>query len=209
MKVNLHGVYLITRPCRNLKTLCDAVEQALQGGVSLVQYRDKTDDAMRRRREASALADLCHGAGVGLIINDDVKLAQWCRAHGVHLGRDDVSIKDARAQLGREACIGVSCYNDLDRAIEAEQSGADYAGFGSFYPSPTKPDAVRAHPDLLVAAKRKLQLPVCAIGGITPYNAQALLDAGADMIAVVSSLFDARDIKAASAKLTHLFNASP
>ena len=129
------------------------VEQALAGGVAIVQYRDKTNDHARRRAEASALLDACRRHDVPLIINDDVDLAAEIRAEGVHLGEDDAAIADARAKLGTGAIIGVSCYDSIDRARDCAALGADYLAFGSFFASPTKPNARRATPALLAAAR--------------------------------------------------------
>jgi thiamine-phosphate pyrophosphorylase len=142
---------------------------------------------------------------VPLIINDDVELAVHCGAAGVHLGRDDADLATARARLGTGAIIGVSCYADLERAREAAAAGADYLAFGRFFPSQTKPEAVPADPALLAAARRELDLPLCAIGGITPANAAPLLEAGADLLAVIQGLFGQPDVRAAAARFQALF----
>lgn len=202
-KVPARGVYAITDGPR--PTLIDDVEQALAGGVAIVQYRDKTNDHARRRDEAAALRVICHRREVPLIINDDVDLAAGIRADGVHLGEDDADIADARAKLGNDAIIGVSCYDSIDRARDCAANGADYLAFGSFFASPTKPNARRATPALLTAA-RTIQLPVVAIGGITPDNAPSLLNAGADFIAVVSGIFSADDIRQAAQRYAALFS---
>jgi thiamine-phosphate pyrophosphorylase len=201
-KIPARGVYAITDGPR--QTLIDDVEQALAGGISMLQYRDKTNDHARRRAEASALLDACHRRRVPMLINDDVDLAMEVRADGVHLGEDDAAIGDARAKLGSSAIIGVSCYDSIDRARDCAALGADYLAFGSFFASPTKPNARRATPALLASA-RALQLPLVAIGGITPDNALALLNAGADFIAVVSGIFSADDIKRAAQRYVALF----
>lgn len=159
------------------------------GGARLVQYRDKTATNAARRRQATALLGLCNRHQVPLVINDDVALARAAGARGVHLGRDDMSIRDARALLGEDAIIGASCYNDFARAERACKEGADYITFGSFFGSPTKPHAVTADLDLIRRARRHLRIPVCAIGGITIDNAPSLLEVGADLLAVVSGLF--------------------
>lgn len=204
----LSGLYAITdAELIGDARLLPAVAAALQGGARLVQYRDKSQDAARRRQEAEALRSLCHTHGALLIINDDVQLAADCGADGVHLGKDDSAIQTARQLLGPSAIIGVSCYNDLTRAHAAQSAGADYLAFGSFYPSAIKPQAPRATLELLRQARQELRLPLCAIGGITADNAAPLLAAGADLLAVISDVFAADDIKAAASRYRMLFSA--
>lgn len=171
----------------------------------MLQYRDKTREADRRFREAHALAGLCREFGVPLIVNDDVELARSCSAAGVHLGEDDAAIAAARAALGPDAIIGVSCYDSLKRGREAASGGADYLAFGAFFPSPTKPSARHATPALLRDA-RTLGLPLVAIGGITPDNGASLIAAGADLLAVISGVFGAADIHAAARQYAELFD---
>ncbi|HEY0721775.1 MAG TPA: thiamine phosphate synthase [Gammaproteobacteria bacterium] len=185
--------------------LIEAVALAIQGGAMMIQYRNKAGDESQRQWEAQDLVNLCRPLGVPLIINDDVKLAQLVRAHGVHLGKEDPHIAEARAALGPNAIIGVSCYNELERAIAAEQAGADYVAFGSFFPSTTKPKAVRAEPALLREAKQRLKIPVVAIGGITAENGAPLIAAGADLLAVITDVFGQCDIRAAAERIAHLF----
>ena len=185
--------------------LVSMVSEAIDGGARLVQYRDKSRDAARRREEAAGLAALCRLHGVPLIVNDDVELASEVGADGVHLGRDDPAVATARRRLGEAALIGVSCYDRFERAVAAAAAGADYVAFGRFFPSATKPDAVRAETGLLRRARRELGLPVVAIGGITPENGGALIAAGADMLAVVRAVFAAADVRAAAAALARLF----
>jgi len=197
------GLYAITNGPRG--DLEQAVEAALKGGASVVQYRDKTLDAGRRHVEAANLADLCMRHGVPLFINDDVGLALACGATGVHLGVGDASVATARSRLGSKAIIGVSCYDSLDRARRAVDEGADYIAFGAFHPSPTKPQA-RVADQRLLGAARSLGIPLVAIGGITPDNAPSLIAAGADCTAVISSLFDADDIEAVARRFSLLFS---
>ncbi|GAB4357815.1 MAG: thiamine phosphate synthase [Gammaproteobacteria bacterium] len=202
----LHGLYAITdatpRPWTELVRLCDAI---LRGGASVLQYRDKSAETALRRKTAGALLEICNAHDALLIINDDVQLAAAVGAHGVHLGRDDTSLQEAREQLGEEAVIGISCYNQLERAEAAAAGGADYLAFGSFFPSPTKPRAVRATPDLLGEAKRRFSLPLVAIGGITPENGATLVQAGADMLAVISGVFQQPDPRQAATRYCRLF----
>ncbi len=185
--------------------LIPAVASAIDGGAVMVQYRDKSGDAAKCLWEAQDLRHLCRALRTPLIINDDVALAREVGADGVHLGRDDADIAAARAVLGPEAIIGVSCYNSLELAVAAEQAGADYVAFGSFFSSGIKPDAVRATPELLRQAKAQLRLPVVAIGGITADNGAQLVAAGADLLAVISDVFGQADIRAAARRITELF----
>jgi thiamine-phosphate pyrophosphorylase len=148
---------------------------------------------------------VCRQHGVLFIINDDVTLAKETRADGVHLGREDVPLAEARKLLGTRAIIGVSCYNELARAQAAQKQGADYVAFGRFFPSRTKPQAVQANLDLLREAKRKLHIPVVAIGGITPENGASLIAAGADALAVIEGVFGQADVRAAAERYARLF----
>ncbi len=203
----LRGLYAVTDGTLTPgPKLALAVEAAIRGGARQVQYRDKSAGTARRRQEAAGLAALCRGHGVTFIVNDDVELALECGADGVHLGREDAALASARVQLGPRALIGVSCYDSLDRAMEAAQAGADYVAFGSFYASDSKPGAVRAPLELLTRARRVLSIPVCAIGGITPQNGAALVGAGADMLAVIRGLFAAADVAAAARSYAALFS---
>ncbi len=199
------GIYAITPETADTAHLLAQVEAALKGGVAAVQYRDKSADVARRHEQASELVALCRRFGAPLIVNDDLRLADLADADGVHLGRDDGSVREARIILGKGKFIGASCYQSLDLALSAQTAGANYVAFGSFFPSPTKPAAARAGLDLLRAAAPAIQLPIVAIGGITLANAPALLDAGADSLAVLSALFDAADIRAAAQALNQLF----
>ena len=202
----LHGLYAITDAgLQHPDQLIDAVTRAIDGGASLIQYRDKSSDTRLRTRQASALTALCNTHDVLLIINDDIELATACGAHGVHLGRDDPDPRQARQRLGPAAIIGVSCYNRLELAHHAAQQGADYIAFGSIFPSRTKPEATAAGIDLIRQAKQQLTLPIAAIGGITAANAAPVIEAGADMLAVVRGVFAADDIQQAAAAYTQLF----
>jgi thiamine-phosphate pyrophosphorylase len=185
--------------------LLDAVAQALAGGARVLQYRDKTADAARRHAEAVALKRLCDAHDAPLIINDDVAFAAAVGAAGVHLGRDDGDIAAARAVLGDGSIIGVSCYDSFELARAAAAAGADYVAFGAFFPSPTKPGAVRAPLDLL-RQSATLGLPRVAIGGITPDNAPSLVEAGADFLAVISAIFSAPDVHAAAQRFARLYS---
>lgn len=196
------GLYAISDgPRADLLAACEAV---LRGGAVLLQYRDKSTDQARRHAEARSLAGLCAGFSVPLIVNDDIELAARVGAAGVHLGECDATVASARARLGAGAIIGVSCYNAIERARWGVGEGADYLAFGTFYPSPTKPNALRATSGLLRTA-RPLGLPLVAIGGITTQNAPALLTAGADFLAVISGVFGAANPGAAAREYAALF----
>lgn len=208
MHTRLSGLYVITRPLPGGgSALADAVRRAIAGGATLVQYRDKSRNGERRRAEASAVLEACRVAGVPLIINDDCDLAARVGADGVHLGATDASPGEARDTLGSDTIIGVSCYNELERAIEAEAAGASYVAFGSFFPSSTKPNAVRAHPELLREARHRLSIPICAIGGITAENGAELVKAGADMLAVLSGVFECVDPEEVAGRYAALFSS--
>jgi thiamine-phosphate pyrophosphorylase len=197
--MKLRGLYAVTPDIADTGELLQRAEQALLGGIRLMQYRNKTADAALRRELALGLLGLCRQHGVPLVINDDLALALDIGADGAHLGREDGDLAAARAALGPGKLLGVSCYDEMERAREAARVGADYLAFGSFFASPTKPAAVRAPLTLLTEAKSEFGLPVCAIGGITLQNAPQLIAAGADLLAVISDLFEAADIAARAA----------
>lgn len=199
------GLYVITNGPR--PDLLAAADAALRGGAVVLQYRDKTQDATRREAEARMLAELCAAVGALFVVNDDIALARACGARAVHLGAGDTDIASARRMLGADALIGVSCYDDLDRARRLAGAGADYLAFGAFFPSPTKPGARRATPGLLQESAA-IGLPRVAIGGITADNAAPLIAAGADFVAVISAVFDQTDVRSAAQRFAPLFPAS-
>lgn len=204
------GLYAITRDSkRDGPGLATQVAAAITGGARIIQYRDKLGDHRQRRAAALALLELCRHANTALIINDDVELAAEVGADGVHIGREDASLTAARARLGPQAIIGVSCYNQMHLALHAQSAGADYVAFGSFFASPTKPAAVRASPELLQQARPQIRLPIVAVGGITPENGSALIAAGADMLAVISGIFGKPDIATAARAYSRLFRENP
>lgn len=190
------GLYAITTESilHDDQLLLDAVHAALHGGVVAVQYRNKHDDWHKRHHQASILLPLCHRFKAPLIINDDIQLAHEVHADGVHLGRDDEGIADARALLGEQAIVGISCYGDMVRAIAAQAAGASYVAFGCCFASHTKPSAPLITLDLFDQAHQQLTCPVVAIGGITPQNGGVLLQTGAHVLAVAHGLFGASDI---------------
>lgn len=189
MKCPTRGLYAITQTHdKSAETVLDEVAAALRGGAAIVQYRDK--QPINARQLAGALVQLCHRHHVPLIINDDVELVLQVGADGVHLGKKDGHIAQARKRLGTDAIIGVSCYNSINLALAAQQQGADYAAFGRFFPSSSKPLAAPATIETLGKAKQSLRIPIVAIGGILPENGAQLLAAGADLLAVIGGLFD-------------------
>ncbi len=200
------GLYAITDPALTAPSrLAEQVGAALAGGAAMLQYRDKRSDPADQRQLAAALLRLCRAARVPLIINDDIELAADIGADGVHLGRDDGALSSARARLGATAIIGVSCYNELPRAVQAEAAGASYVAFGRFFPSRTKPEAVPASPDLLREAKGAVRIPVAAIGGVNAENGGALIAAGADLLAVIHGVFGQADPQGAAMEIARLF----
>ncbi|MDD4906984.1 MAG: thiamine phosphate synthase [Methylobacter tundripaludum] len=189
MKFPASGLYAITQTeNKSGDTVINEVAAAIKGGAVIVQYRDKNPaDATFLARE---LVKICHQQGVPLLINDDIELAALVGADGVHLGREDGAVTQARKQLGSDAIIGVSCYNFVEQAIAAQAQGATYAAFGRFFPSSSKPLAAPAQIETLRQAKRALTIPIVAIGGILPDNGAQLLAAGADLLAVIGGVFD-------------------
>ena len=185
--------------------LVSAAGAALRGGAQVLQYRDKHNEPAQRLATARALQELCQQYDVPLIINDDFLLAAAVGAAGVHLGRDDADISTARAALGANAVIGLSCYNQLQRALAAQAAGAEYVAFGSFFASRTKPQAVPATLELLHKARAALQIPIVAIGGITTKNGAALIEAGADALAVIDAVFNQADIRSSAERFARLF----
>ena len=204
MKFPRRGLYAITQTeHKSPEQVAAAVEAALRGGAVVVQYRDKQPkDALGL---ATRLLQLCHAHQVPLIINDSVELALQVGADGVHLGRDDGDVAEARRRLGPDAIIGVSCYNDVNKARAAVTAGVDYVAFGRFFPSGSKPLAAPAELHTLQLAKECLPVPIVAIGGILPENGDALLKAGADLLAVIGGLFD-HEPEAATRKFQALIN---
>jgi len=209
MHKNLRGLYAITDseliPENRFE---QQITEALAGGASIIQYRDKSLNHPKRLRQATLLRHLCNQYQALLIINDDIELCLSVRADGVHLGRDDNSIHFARTQLGNQAIIGASCYHQSSLAEQAVRAGADYIAFGAVFPSVTKPHAPQASLSLIEQTRKRFAIPVCAIGGINPDNASRAISAGVDMIAVINSLFAQPDIKKTARYLSGLFHVA-
>lgn len=200
----IKGLYAITPDEPDTLELLRKARLALLGGARVLQYRNKAAAEELHLEQARALRELTHEFSVPLIINDDALLAQQVAADGVHLGGEDGSVAAARAQLGSDKLIGVSCYNRLALAHNAVGQGADYVAFGRFFASAVKPDAVAVTPDLLRQARREIAVPLVAIGGITVQNGTQLLEAGADALAVISALFSVEDIQGAARQFANL-----
>jgi thiamine-phosphate pyrophosphorylase len=201
---SIKGLYAITPDSADTEDLLRRVRKTLAGGASVLQYRNKTASAATQLIQATALRDLAHEFSATFIVNDDPFLAADVNADGVHIGTGDKKLSEAREVLGMHKLIGVSCYNHLSLAIQAVNAGADYVAFGAFYASGTKPNAVRADVELLREG-RALPVPQVAIGGITVENGRALVEAGANALAVISALFDAEDIATRAREFSQLF----
>jgi thiamine-phosphate pyrophosphorylase len=205
-RATVRGLYAITPDGTDPATLKAMVIAALEGGTRLIQYRQKNMAAPIRVAQARELNALCVSRNASLIINDNVELAHQIDAAGVHLGRDDMGVVEARQMLGPHKIIGVSCYNQMELAEAAIAAGADYIAFGAFFTSQVKPDAVRAELALIIKAREKFRIPVVAIGGISLQNAPQLINAGAAAVAVISDLFNAPDITAQAIAFQQLFS---
>jgi thiamine-phosphate pyrophosphorylase len=203
----IRGLYAVTPDLADTARLAALVAAALEGGARVVQYRNKVATPGLKLEQARALKTACERHGALLIVNDDVDVAVAVDADGVHLGRDDDFGSDVRKRLGPGKLIGVSCYRSIERARAAVAEGADHVAFGGFYPSQVKPSATRAPIALLAEAKSALDVPVVAIGGITVENGGALIEAGADALAVITALFNAPDVAAAARQFSALFGS--
>lgn len=208
--MKLAGIYPITddafmdRPGHE-----DAIDAVAGAGIAMLQFRARHGNRDKARRQASHLLAVCRKHGVPLIVNDDVELCKSIGAEGVHLGTADSDISDARRILGPKAVIGATCHASLELALSARKQGADYVAFGRFFPSMSKPGASPAQPKILSAARESLDLPIAAIGGINTENAGLLLDAGADLLAVIQAIFGAADPGAAASELVRIHAALP
>lgn len=208
LRTHLHGLYAITPDWPDTRRLLAVTEAILDAGCRLLQYRNKAASDCHRQEQAVALRGLTRRFDALLIINDDLELAQCCEADGAHLGEDDGELAQARLRLGPDRILGASCYQDPGLAQRAIQAGADYVAFGSFFASPSKPQARHARLDLLATAGKAAKRPVCAIGGITPDNAHPLVKAGADMVAVISALYHAPDPAQATRRFISYFETT-
>jgi thiamine-phosphate pyrophosphorylase len=199
------GLYAITPDLADTDDLLYRVRAALAGGARVLQYRNKSASTQLRLTQARTLQALCAARGVPLIINDHLDIALAVDAAGLHLGGEDGDIAAARARLGPDKLLGVSCYDRLELVEAALAAGADHVAFGSFFASGVKPDAVRPPLDLIGRARQRFTVPLVGIGGITPANAPQLITAGISAIAVISAVFSAPDIEAAAREFQSLF----
>ena len=188
------GIYVISDCKKNtVENLLKKTEKILETGISLFQFRDKYSDYDLKKMIALKLQALCKKYNTPFIVNDDVMLAETIQADGVHLGKNDMPIKMARKILGKKI-IGISCYNSLENAVNAELKGADYVALGSFFDSPTKPDAKKIPIELLSTIKSRVNIPIVAIGGITPENGKYLMEKKVDFLAIISGIYESTDI---------------
>jgi thiamine-phosphate pyrophosphorylase len=201
----MKGLYVVTPDWEDTERLVAATQQALRGGAAVVQYRNKTASPALRREQAARLVAACREFGRPLIVNDHVELCLELDADGVHVGETDASIARARSAVGPGRIVGVSCYGRLDLARSAAAGGATYVAFGGFYPSRVKKYEVTTPPSIVREAKSTVGRPVCVIGGMTVDNARPLIEEGADMVAVISSVYFAEDPQAAAAQFAALF----
>ena len=204
---SLYGLYAITDPKLMGEDIFDKAEQAILGGINILQYRNKEATIEQQEKEAHELAKLCKKHNVIFIINDNVELAKKVNADGVHLGQKDTHIQQAREQLGCNKIIGVTCNNQVEFALTAQQQGADYVAFGRFFKSLTKPTAPQAEVALLSEARKSITIPIVAIGGITHEFAPLLLKYDVDMLAVIDGIFGKSDILQAARRFTDIFSA--
>ncbi len=203
----ISGLYAITPDEQDTAVLLAKVEAALQGGIGILQYRNKLANHKLQTQQARAILPLCRQYQVPFIINDSIKLCLTLDADGVHLGADDGNLSEARARLGAGKLMGASCYNRFDLAMSAEQAGADYVAFGACFASSTKPHAPVANLDLFKQAREQLTIPSVAIGGITLENAPSVIAAGAYSIALINAIFNADDVKSTTQQFTKLFQS--
>ena len=201
----IKGLYAITPDSADLNTLIQKTKSAIEGGAFMVQYRSKIQDRDVKMQQCAAILRLCREYEIPCIVNDDVDMCRILEADGVHLGEKDDNIAEVRHILGEDAIIGSSCYDQLDRAKSAQKEGASYVAFGAMFPTSTKPNAPRATLALLKEAKREIQIPIVAIGGITVNNAHDVIKTGIDAIAVITSLYEAKSIKETAETLSKMF----
>ena len=202
----INGLYAITPDMADLNTLIHKTQLAIEGGAFMVQYRSKIHDRAVKIQQCAAILRLCREYGVPCIVNDDAEMCRILEADGVHLGENDDNIAEVRRILGEDAIIGSSCYDQLERAKQAQKEGATYVAFGAVFPTPTKPNAPRATLELLREAKSEIEIPIVAIGGITVNNAHDVIEAGVDAIAVITSLYESNSIKETAETFLKMFH---
>lgn len=201
----IHGLYAILPELTNTDELINKTQQVLVGGAKVIQYRNKSTNRQLQKHQAGLLLQLCKHHGIPLIINDYLDLTLEIDADGLHIGRDDFAIADARKFLGNDKILGASCYDDLNLAIHAESQGVDYVAFGSFFPSKTKSNTVPVSVDFIRNARQQINIPIVGIGGIQCHHVSTLIDSGCDAIAVCNDLFAIDQTKAKAAEFTQIF----
>jgi len=202
----IKGLYAITPDSADVNTLIQKTQWAIEGGAFMVQYRSKILNRDVKMQQCAAILRICREYDIPCIVNDDVEMCRVLEADGVHLGENDDNIAEVRRILGEDSIIGSSCYDQLNRAKQAQKEGASYVAFGAVFPTPTKPNAPRATLELLREAKSEIQIPIVAIGGITMNNAHDVIETGIDAIAVITSLYESNSIKETAETFNTMFH---
>ncbi len=202
----IKGLYAISPDTADLHTLIQKTQWAIEGGAFMVQYRSKIHNREVKMQQCAAILRLCREYKIPCIVNDDVDMCRILEADGVHLGEKDDNIAEVRRILGEDVIIGSSCYDQLNRAKQAQKEGASYVAFGAMFETSTKPNASRATLELLREAKSQIQIPIVAIGGITMNNAHDVIETGIDAIAVINSLYESNSIKETAETLSSMFH---
>jgi thiamine-phosphate pyrophosphorylase len=206
VKELLKGLYIVTPDWDETEKLVWATEQALQGGANIVQYRHKNASPELRREQAAALLPLCRRFGKPFIINDHLDLCLELDADGLHVGGTDAPVAQVRQELGADKIVGASCYGDLALAQRAWREGASYVAYGGFFPSRVKKYPVTTAPSIIGESHAQIPLPICVIGGMTVENSAPLVKAGADMVAVISSVYFADDPRGETLRLSGMWS---
>lgn len=205
MSIDLNGLYVISDDNLTPKeTILFQIEKALIGGATIVQLRDKVSSDEEIEKLILDLQELCRKYNALFVLNDRVELAIKLKCDGLHVGRSDHHrVTQIREEY--KGILGISCYGDLNLAKEMEEKSVDYVAFGSFFTSPTKPQAEVVHKEVIAKAKQSLNIPVCVIGGITSKNASELISKGTNMVAVISDIWKSNNIELKCKEFTKLF----
>jgi thiamine-phosphate diphosphorylase len=195
------GLYLVTDDRLDADRLLERLDAALRAGADVVQFRDKRPDRAAAAAVGRRVAERCRAAGGLFIVNDDAALAVELDADGIHVGQEDEPPSTVRAVVGPDRIIGLSISHLEEIDVAVANPDIDYIGFGALFPTPTKPDAEPAGPEMLAQARSRVSFPIVGIGGLTADNLSAAFEAGADSVAVVSAVFSAPDPGAATASL--------
>ncbi len=170
------------------ESILEQVRESLEAGIAILQYRNKIKSDVEVKEICIELQKMCREYSVPFIIDDRPHLAQEIKADGLHIGKDDMPLKEARA-IFTDGIIGVSCYGSVSKAKEAQDEGASYVAFGSFFPSPTKPHSGIVSRNVIQKAKKALDIPVCVIGGISHANINEIVQENPDMVSLVSAVY--------------------